>query len=59
MVSMEYARAQGLLETMGIIYEISYIKVDYSIQKDSVIAQFPEAGTNIFPAEKVILFVGN
>jgi len=59
MVSMEYSKAQGVLDNMGIIYEVSYIKVDYSIQKDTVIEQYPEAGTNISFAEKVILFVGN
>lgn len=59
LISMDYTKAAGILDSMGLSYEISYIKVDYSIQKDSVIAQYPEPNTNISFSEKIILFVGN
>ena len=59
LISMDYTKAAEILDSMGLSYEISYIKVDYSIQKDSVIAQYPEPNTNISFSEKIILFVGN
>ncbi len=59
LISMEFAQAQQLLESMEIGYEVSFIKVDYSIQKNSVIAQYPDAGGKIVAGEKIIIFVGN
>jgi beta-lactam-binding protein with PASTA domain len=44
---------------MNLKYEISYIKTDYSVQKDLVIGQDPEAYTCISPGSTVLLFVGS
>ena len=52
------AQAEQLLISQNIGYEVSYISVDYSIQKNSVISQFPDPGDSISSSEKVIVFVG-
>ena len=57
-VSMDFAQAEQLLISQNIGYEVSYISVDYSIQKNSVISQFPDPGDSISSSEKVIVFVG-
>jgi len=58
LVSMDFTQAEQLLISQNIGYEVSYISVDYSIQKNSVISQFPDPGDSISSSEKVIVFVG-
>jgi beta-lactam-binding protein with PASTA domain len=58
LVSMDFAQAQQLLMAQNIVYETSYIAVSYSIQKNTVISQFPEPGEYISVSERVIVFVG-
>jgi serine/threonine protein kinase len=58
LVLMDFAQAEQLLVEQSIGYEVSFITVNYSIQKNSVISQFPEAGNSISVSEKVIIFVG-
>lgn len=58
LVSMDFAQAEQLLVAQNIGYEVSYIAVSYSIQKNTVISQFPEPGDSISVSEKVIVFVG-
>ncbi|MBM3705410.1 MAG: PASTA domain-containing protein, partial [Actinobacteria bacterium] len=58
LTGMDFEKAVGVLEGMQIEYEVSPVKVDYSIQRNSVIAQFPEAGDQILQNERIILFVG-
>ncbi len=58
LVSMDFAQAQQLLMAQNIGYETSYIAVSYSIQKNTVISQFPEPGEYISVSERVIVFVG-
>jgi serine/threonine-protein kinase len=48
-----------IVDSMNLKYEISYIKTDYSVQKDLVIGQDPEAYTYISPGSTVLLFVGS
>ncbi len=48
-----------VLDSMDLKYEINYIKVDYSVQKDLVIGQDPEAYTYVSPDSTIILFVGS
>jgi serine/threonine-protein kinase len=57
-VSRSLQQAETTLLELNIRYEISYIQVDYSIQKNSVISQQPGAGSQIFPDDSIILFVG-
>ena len=57
-VSRSLQEAEETLLSSNINYEINYIQVDYSIQKNSVISQYPEAGTQIFPGDSIIIFVG-
>jgi eukaryotic-like serine/threonine-protein kinase len=58
LVLMDFAQAEALLIAQNIGYEVSYITVDYSIQKNSVVSQLPEPGETISVSEKVIVFVG-
>ena len=58
LVLMDFAQAEQLLTAQSIGYEVSYITVNYSIQKNSVVSQFPEPGDTIPVSEKVIVFVG-
>jgi serine/threonine protein kinase len=58
LVLMDFAQAEALLTAQNIGYEVSYITVNYSIQKNSVVSQFPEAGGTISILEKMIVFVG-
>ncbi len=58
LVLMDFAQAEQLLISQNIGYEVSYITVNYSIQKNAVISQFPEPGDSISVSEKVIVFVG-
>jgi len=58
LVLMDFAQAEALLIEQSIEYEVSYITVNYSIQKNSVVSQFPEPGDTISISEKVIVFVG-
>lgn len=48
----------SVLDSVDLKYEVSYIKTDYSVQKDLVMGQDPEAYTYISPGSVVILFVG-
>ncbi|MDD5600990.1 MAG: PASTA domain-containing protein, partial [Actinomycetota bacterium] len=48
-----------VLDSMDLKYEINYIKVDYSVQKDLVIGQDPEAYTYVSLDSTIILFVGS
>ena len=47
------------LDSANLKYEISYIETDYSVQKDLVMGQDPEAHTYVSPDSVVILFVGS
>ena len=58
LVLMDFPQAEQLLVSQNIGYEVSYIAVNYSIQKNAVISQFPEPGDSISLIEKVIMFVG-
>jgi serine/threonine protein kinase len=58
LVLMDFAQAEQLLIAQNIGYELSYITVSYSIQKNTVISLFPEPGDTISVSEKVIVFVG-
>ena len=58
LVLMDFAQAEQLLIAQNIGYEVSYITVNYSIQKNSVVSQFPEPGDTISVSEKVICFCG-
>ena len=55
---IDLEKAVQALGDAGIEYEIAYIKVDYSIQRNSIVAQFPEPSDQIAQNEKIILFVG-
>ncbi len=57
-VSMDFGQAEQLLISQNIGYEVSFIAVNYSIQKNSVISLYPEPGDNIPISEKVTVFVG-
>ena len=58
-IGMSLSNAANLLNEKGILFEISYIQADYSVQKDTVLAQDPQTGTTISPAGgAMILFVG-
>jgi serine/threonine-protein kinase len=58
LVSRSLQQAEQTLLSLNIRYEINYIQVDYSIQKNTVISQHPDAGSQIFPGDSIILFVG-
>jgi len=51
--------AVSILESMNIGYEIGYSAVMHSIQKNTVLLQYPEAGNYISLSEKVLLLIGN
>jgi len=55
---MSLSNASNLLNEKGIVFEISYTQADYSVQKDTVLAQYPGPGTSISPGGAMILFVG-
>ncbi|MDD3819297.1 MAG: protein kinase [Actinomycetota bacterium] len=57
--SQSISTAISVIDSMDLKYEISYIKADYSVQKDLVIGQDPEAYTYISPDSTIILFVGS
>jgi serine/threonine-protein kinase len=52
------SNAVNLLNEKGIVFEISYTQADYSVQKDTVLAQDPQPGTTISPGGAMLLFVG-
>jgi len=58
LIGMSLSNAVILLNEKGIVFEISYIQADYSVQKDTVLAQDPGPGTSISPGGAMILFVG-
>jgi eukaryotic-like serine/threonine-protein kinase len=58
LVGTSLSNATILLNVKNIIFEISYIPTDYSVQKDTILAQDPPPGTTIPPGESIILFVG-
>ncbi|MBN1298174.1 MAG: Stk1 family PASTA domain-containing Ser/Thr kinase [Actinobacteria bacterium] len=55
---LDISIAQQRLAEINILYEINYIDVDYSIQKNAVISQFPQPSEQISQGDKIILFVG-
>jgi len=58
LISLSLGQAQELLSSLSIGYEVSYIKVYYSVQKDSIIAQYPESSEQISQNDLITLFVG-
>ena len=58
LIGMSLSNAAGLLNEKGIVFEISYVQADYSVQKDTVLAQEPGPGTSLFQGGAMILFVG-
>jgi serine/threonine-protein kinase len=58
LIGMSLANAVNLLNEKGIVFEISYMQADYSVQKDTVLAQDPQPDTSISPGGAMILFVG-
>jgi beta-lactam-binding protein with PASTA domain len=58
LIGMSFSNTVNLLNEKGILFEISYIQADYSVQKDTVLAQDPQPGTTISPGGAMILFVG-
>jgi serine/threonine-protein kinase len=58
LIGMSLSNAANLLNEKGIVSEISYVKADYSVQKDTVLAQDPQPGSTIPPGGAIILFVG-
>jgi len=57
-IGMNISDATNFINEKGLVSEISYVKADYSVQKDTVLAQDPEPGTTISPGGSMILFVG-
>ncbi len=51
--------AVSILESMGINYEIGYSAVMHTIQKNTVLSQYPESGNFISASEKLLVIVGN
>ena len=59
LIGMSISNAVNLLNEQGMVFEISYVPADYSVQKDTVLAQEPQPGTSISPAGgALILLVG-
>lgn len=58
LVGMSLSNAANLLNENNIIFETSYIQTDYSVQKDTVLAQDPLPGTTIPQGGSMILFIG-
>ena len=58
LIGMSLSNAANLLNEKGIVFEISYTQADYSVQKDTVLAQDPQPGTSMPPGGAMILFVG-
>jgi len=56
--NLDLNQAVQILDTQGLNYEIIYIEVDYSVQENTIISQFPEPSEFITLNEKIILFVG-
>ncbi|MBU4293300.1 MAG: PASTA domain-containing protein [Actinobacteria bacterium] len=57
-IGMSLSNTINLLNEKGIVFEIIYIQADYSVQKDTVLAQDPQPGTSISPGGGMLLFVG-
>ena len=49
LIGMSLSNAVNLLNEKGIVFEISYMQADYSVQKDTVLAQDPQPGTSHIP----------
>jgi serine/threonine-protein kinase len=58
LLNLDLGIALQTLDSLNILYEISYIRVDYSIQENSILSQFPEPFDQIAQNDKIILFVG-
>ncbi|MCL4417909.1 MAG: PASTA domain-containing protein [Actinobacteria bacterium] len=58
LIGMSLTNAVNLLNEKGIIFEISYIQTDYSVQKDTILEQDPQPGTTLQPGGAMILFAG-
>ncbi len=59
LTQLGFEQATGMLDSININYEISYVKTDYSVKLNTVLGQIPEAGTYLSPGSSIILFVGN
>jgi len=59
LVKLYFEQAKSILDSESIKYEISYVDINYSIQKGLVLGQNPEDGTYISPDSSVMMFVGN
>ena len=57
LVNMDFEIAKQILDSFDIGFEVHYLSTDNSAQRNSVIAQYPEAGEQIDLNDKVILFV--
>jgi len=51
--------AISILESSQLRYEVTYVRSDYSFQKNTVISQIPESGSGISNDLSVLLFVGD
>ena len=58
LAGLNFEKAVEILEAKGIFYEITYIDVNYSVQENMIIAQFPEPQDFISLNDKIIIFVG-
>jgi beta-lactam-binding protein with PASTA domain len=56
--NMDAASAGQILSDLGINFDQIFIKVDYSIQKNTVISQIPESGDQISVDDRLLLFIG-
>jgi len=56
---MSTEKAISVLQSLNIAYDISNVTVNYEIQKNLVISQFPAPDSFISLGEKVLLLVGN
>jgi len=59
LVYMELSTAISILESSQLRYEVTYVRSDYSFQKNTVISQIPESGSGISNDLSVLLFVGD
>jgi len=59
LVKLYFEQAKSILDSESIKYEISYVDINYSIQKGLVLGQNPEDGTYISPDSSVMMFIGN
>ncbi|MBM3700296.1 MAG: Stk1 family PASTA domain-containing Ser/Thr kinase [Actinobacteria bacterium] len=58
LAGLNFEKAVEILGAKGIFYEINYIDVNYAVQENIIIAQFPEPQDFIHSNDKIIIFVG-